>query len=169
MNTGKLFSPKEIGRSFAELFWRSGQWLLWLLTALVAGAVGIGERFGVKNISNHAWFRIAVLGAIVSLAVAYHRTRLEREAARQPHRSPQHRSSAAPHVDSPTSLIPGKSLESPISRKSEHPSVISDFPANRSIPSFRSKSAKPAVPRFATEAAKPPIPRLPRLDRFRVA
>ena len=47
----------------------------------------------------------------------------------------------APHVDNRTSLIPGKSLESPISRKSEHPSVISDFPANRSIPSFSSKSA----------------------------
>jgi hypothetical protein len=90
MNTGKLFSPKEIGRSFAELFWRSGQWLLWLLTAVVAGAVGIGERFGVKNISNHAWFRIAVLGAIVSLAVAYHRTRLEREAARTHEVPPDH-------------------------------------------------------------------------------
>ena len=52
----------------------------------------------------------------------------------------------APHVDNRTSLIPGKSLESPISRKSEHPSVISDLPANRSIPSFSYKSAK--TPRF---------------------
>jgi hypothetical protein len=81
MDRKALFSPRQIGVSFLELFWRSGQWLLWLLTVVVAGAVGIGERFEVKNISNHAWFRVAVAGAIVSLAVAYHRTRLEREAA----------------------------------------------------------------------------------------
>ena len=82
MNTGKLFPPKEISRSFGELFWRSGNWLLWLLTVVVAGAVGLGERFSVHNISNHTWFRIAIVGAVVSLAVAYHRVRLERNAAR---------------------------------------------------------------------------------------
>lgn len=77
-----LFSPKQIVTSFLELFWRSWQWLLWLLTVIVAGAVGIGERFSIHNISNHTWFRIAVGGAVVSLAVAYHRTRLERDEAR---------------------------------------------------------------------------------------
>jgi hypothetical protein len=82
MDKRALFSPKQIGISFLELFWRSGQWLLWLLTGVVAAAIGIAERFDVKNISNHAWFRVAIVGAVMSLAVAYHRARLERDAAR---------------------------------------------------------------------------------------
>ena len=82
MDKRVLFSPTEIARSISELFLRSGQWLLWLLTVVVAGAIGLGERFSVHNISNHTWFRVATVGAVVSLAVAYHRARLEREAAR---------------------------------------------------------------------------------------
>jgi len=90
MDKRLLLSPRQIGESIAELFWRSGNWLLWLLTVVVAGLVGIGERFSVKNISNHAWFRVAVAGAIVSLAVAYHRARLERDVAHAKDVRPDH-------------------------------------------------------------------------------
>jgi hypothetical protein len=77
-----LLSPKEIARSIGELFSQSGQWLLWLLTVVITGAVGIAERFSIHDISNHTWFRVALVGAIISVVVAFHRTRLERDQAR---------------------------------------------------------------------------------------
>jgi hypothetical protein len=70
--------------------------------------------------------------------------------------APQFRrtSSIAPvALDNRTSLIPGKSLESPISRKSEHPSVISDLPANRSIPPLAPNRPNPPGSSFTAKSA----------------
>jgi hypothetical protein len=86
-----MWSPIAIVRSLGELLLRAALSLWAILTVLVAGVAAILERVAHNaHISDRLWFRIAVVGAIVSVVWAYHRTRIERDRARAAPIAPSH-------------------------------------------------------------------------------
>jgi hypothetical protein len=77
-----IWHPTEIVKSLGELVLRAALSLWAILTVLVAGVAAVLERVSPgTHVSDRLWFKIAIGGAVVSVAWAYHRMRLERDAA----------------------------------------------------------------------------------------
>jgi hypothetical protein len=94
MNTGKQFSPKEIGRSFAELLGGLVRSVWFVLGVFIPGALAIikdAEPQAELKLSARGWGAIAVGCAAVSIAVVYHRARWERDIAHVKDVPPEHR------------------------------------------------------------------------------
>jgi hypothetical protein len=78
----RIWHPAEIIKSLGELLLRAALSLWAILTVLVAGIAAVLERVSPgTHVSDRLWFKIAIGGAVVSVAWAYHRTRLERDRA----------------------------------------------------------------------------------------
>ena len=75
-----LRDPREIVHSLGDLFWRSSQWLWWMVTVFAAGAALFVEHIWPRvAISDQLWLDVVIIGALSSTFVAYHRLRVEHD------------------------------------------------------------------------------------------
>jgi hypothetical protein len=81
----RLWSPLEMFRSAVEFLWRAvWSWLAAFVATLATIAYVLEHVAPSVHITGRLWLRVVIVGAVLSLVWAYHRTRCERELARAP-------------------------------------------------------------------------------------